>query len=452
MSYLNNSTVLFPLKNVNRDGSQSPVTDEIKSVFLDCKVYGALPDKYYRISWVGKNYLGFKYSILITEHDKATYNTDSNSSKRELNPLVGYWMDNNFVPNENGVDTVTVVTQDGSIVVKITIDYSKITGTALDMNESSFIIDENCYVLGVDTNILDLDYSLGSSPVAKIFSNRFRFDFKKVHSNQLFGFWSAYSIKEYINLPYEFSTDVNGVRTITNDTDLIGPYISEAYKNGDNGNRIFTGGQHSSTNGVTGNPTCITDSIQFFVDGTKRAVTGKYYGKQIDIYVQNRIMSFNTVGLGRYTHIEYVHYTIKNGKIDVEVNIKPLELIKLYTYYGLQMHNNNFSFIEFLGDKKGRQPLVMDEWTESSPKCDCIVDTIILNDNLHQDVLEMHMDTIGLGDKKFIDDNLSQVFSVGSKAKTYFRIIGSYENTKFALLYPNQVYTWKGYYHFKTRY
>ena len=156
MSYLSNSTVLFPLKNVSRDGRQSPVTDEIKSVFLDCKVYGALPSKYYRISWVGKNFSDYKYSILITEHDKATYNTNSNSSKRELNPL-GYWKNNNFLPNTNGVDTVTVVSQDGSIVIEITLDYSKITNTLLDMNDSSFIIDENCYVLGVDTNILDLD-------------------------------------------------------------------------------------------------------------------------------------------------------------------------------------------------------------------------------------------------------------------------------------------------------
>lgn len=451
MTYLDNSTVLYPLKNVSRDGIQTNVTDEIKKVILDCKVYGALPGKYYRISWIGKNFSDYKYSILITEHDKETYNTNSNSSKRELNPL-GYWKNNNFIPNTNGVDTVTVVSQDGNIVVQITLDYSKMINTLLDMNNASFIIDENCYVLGVDTNILDLDYSLGSSPVAKIFSNRFRFDFKKVHSNQLFGFWNAYSIKEYINIPCEFSSNGNGVRTISTDTDLIGPYICEAYKNGDNGNRIFTGGQHSSTNGVTGNPTCITDSIQFFIDGTKRTTTGKYYGKQIDIFVQNRIMSFNTVGLRRYTHLEYVHYTIKNGKIDVEVNIKPLELIKLYTYYGLQIHNNNFSHIEFLGDKKGRSQIATGVWTESSPKCECIVDTIILNDNTHQDVLEMHMDTIGLGDKRFIDDNQSQVFAVSSDAKTYFRIIGFYENTKYALLYPNQVYTWKGYYHFKSRY
>ena len=451
MSYLSNSTVLFPLKNVSRDGKQSDATDEIKSVFLDCKVYGALPSKYYRISWVGKNFSDYKYSILITEHDKATYNTDSNSSKRELNPL-GYWKNNNFLPNKDGVDTVTVVSQDGSIVIEITLDYSKIKNTLLDMNDSSFIIDENCYVLGVDTNILDLDYSLGSSPDAKIFSNRFRFDFKKVHSNQLFGFWNAYSINEYINIPVEYLPTTKGVRQITHETDLVGPYIVEAVKNGDGGNRIFTGGQHSSTNGVTGNPTCITDSIQFFVDGTKRTQTGKYYGKQIDIYVQNRIMSYNTVSLGRYTHIEYVHYTIRNGKINVEVNIKPLELLNLYTYYGLQMHNNNFSHIEFLGDKKGRCKILEAQFTESSPKSECIVDTIILNDNTHQDVLEMHMDTIGLGDKRFVKDDQSQVFSVSNNAKTYFRIIGFYENTISALLFPNQVYKWSGYYHFKTRY
>lgn len=452
MSYLNNSTVLFPLKNVNRDGSQSPVTDEIKSVFLDCKVYGALPGKYYRISWVGKNYLEFKYSILITEHDKATYGVDSNATKRELNPLSYYWVNNNFTPDENGVNTVTVVSQDGNIVVEITLDYSKITSTLLDMNESSFIIDENCYVTGNETNILDLSYVTGTSPIAKVYSNRFLFEFKKVYSNQLFAFWSAWGINEYINIPYEFNIEDNGVRVITHETDLIGPYVVEAVKNGDNGQMIFTGGQHSSTNGVTGDPTCITDSIQIFVDGTKRSVTGKYYGKQIDIYVKNRIMSYNTVSLKRYTHIEYVHYSIKNGKINVEVNIKPLELLNLKTYYGLQIHNNNFGFIEFLGDVKGRQQLKEGAQTESSPKSECIVDTILLNDNLHQDVLELHMDTIGLGSKMFVEDNQSQVFSVSKSAKTYFRIVGYYGNEKGALLYPNKIYKWSGYYHFKTRY
>lgn len=451
MSYLDNKTVLFPLKNVSRDGVLTPETEEIKNVFLDCKVYGALPGKYYRISWVGKNFLGFKYSILITEHDKATYGVDSNATKRELNPL-GYWMDNNFVPNIGGIDTVTVVSQDGNIVVEITLDYSKIKGDLIDINDASFIIDENCYVTGVDTNILDLTYVTGTSPVATIFSNRFRFDFKKAHSNQLFAFWDAYSIKEYINIPMEYQINANGVREITHETDLIGPYIVEAVKNGDGGNRIFTGGQHSSTNGVIGNPTCITDSIQFFVDGTKRVAAGKYYGKQIDIYVKNRIMSFNTVTVGRYTHIEYVHYTIKNGKVDVEVNIKPLELLNLYTYYGLQMHNKNFPFIEFLGDAKGRQAIQANAWTESSPKSDCIVDTIVLNANDHQDVLEMHMDTVGLGDKKYVENDQSQVFAVGSGAKSYFRIIGFYDNQKSALLYPNKLYKWSGYYHFKTRY
>ena len=320
------------------------------------------------------------------------------------------------------------------------------------MNNSSFIIDENCYITGIDTTILDLDYSLGSSPVAKIFSNRFRFDFKKVYSNQQFAFWDAWSINEYINIPYEFDTTDNGVRKITYETDLIGPYVVEAVKNGDNGDMIFTGGQHSSTNGVVGEPTCITDSIQIFVDGTKCNSTKKYYGKQVDIYVENRIMSYNTVSLKRYTHVEYVHYSISKAKIDVEVNIQPLELLNLRTYYGLQIHNNNFGFIEFLGDKKGRCKIEESVWTESSPKSECIVDTIVLNDNVHQDVLEMHMDTNGLGNKMFLDNNQSQVFSVSNTAKTYFRIVGYYGNNKGALLYPNKLYKWTGYYHFKTRY
>ena len=450
MNYLNNKGVIFPLISKNFNGTQSNESNEkfkeLKDVLLDIKVIGANKGCYYKLNWLGNGFSsgGYaRYDILVEEYIKDNFAANPNVGKKVISNLSS----NNFkgfTPSK-GVETLTFKSIDQTITLVITIDYAAFTSQYIDIAGESFIIDESCYIYD-NSSFVEIDFSYASSPKLNVYSNKYKFEFKKHYSNQIFGWWKTYKKNTSFTTP-----SINLGDDITDfgiETDLIGPIVSKAVNNGSQHDRVFCGGQHGADNSTTGAPTAETRIIEIWIDGTNIITSGTYACKEIDVYVSNYIMSYNTIPTKRYTINEMVHYKIRNGKIEVEVTLRPLEHIKVETYYGMQMVITDYSHIQFIDGWKSdrRQPIAN---TEGALKKNYFYNTAILNNNSHNDVLEMKIYNEGLGNREFVDNEQSLIFT--TNGKVYHRLCGFFGNTKSFDMFPNKLYYWKGYYHFKSR-
>lgn len=450
MSYLNNKGKIYPLISKNFNGTQSNESNEkfneLKNVLLDIKVIGANKGCYYKLGWLGNGFTsgGYaRYDILVEEYIKDNFATNPTVGKKVISNLASNSF-KGFLPSKS-VETLTFKSIDQTITLVVTIDYSAFSSQYIDIAGESFIIDESCYIYD-NSSFVEIDYSNVSSPKLNVYSNKYKFEFKKHYSNQIFGWWKTYKKNTSFTTP-----SINLGDNITDfgiETDLIGPIISKAVNNGSQHDRVFCGGQHGADNSTTGEPTAETRLIEIWIDGTNIISSGTYACKEIDVYVSNYIMSYNTIPTKRYTINEMVHYKIKDGKIDVEVTLRPMEHIKVETYYGLQFPITDYSHIQFVSGwgADRRQPVVN---VEGSKKKDYFYNTAVLNNNNHNDVLEIKIENDGLGNREFVDNEQSLIFT--TNGKVYNRLCGFYGNTKSFDMYPNKLYYWKGYYHFKSR-
>ena len=114
----------------------------------------------------------------------------------------------------------------------------------------------------------------------------------------------------------------------------------------------------------------------------------------------------------------------------------------------MQMPFTDYSHIQFnCGWKTDRRQPIAN--TEGALKKNYFYNSAILNNNNHNDILEMKIFNEGLGSREFVDDEQSLIFT--TNGKVYHRLCGFYGNTKSFDMYPNKLYYWKGYYHFKSR-
>ena len=450
MSYLNNKGVIFPLISKNFNGIQSNESNakfkELKDVLLDIKVIGANKGCYYKLTWLGNGFAsgGYaRYDIMVEEYIKDNFATNPTVGKKVISNLAT----NNFkgfTPSKS-IETLTFKSIDQTITLVVTIDYSAFSSQYIDIAGESFIIDESCYIYD-DSSFVEIDYSNASSPKLNVYSNKYKFEFKKHYSNQIFGWWKTYKKNTSFTTP-----NINLGDDITDfgiETDMIGPIVSKAVNNGSQHDRVFCGGQHGADNSTSGDPTAETRIIEIWIDGTNIISSGTYACKEIDVYVSNYIMSYNTIPTKRYTINEMVHYKIRNGKIEVEVTLRPLEHIKVETYYGMQMVITDYSHIQFnVGWKSDRRQPIAN--TEGALKKNYFYNSAILNNNNHNDILEMKIYNEGLGNREFVDDEQSLIFT--TNGKVYHRLCGFFGNTKSFDMFPNKLYYWKGYYHFKSR-
>lgn len=449
MSYLDNKNKIYPLISKNFNGVNSNADDTkfdvLKNAILDFKVIGANKGCYYKLNWVGNGFTsnGYaRYDILIDEYIKDNFSSNPSIGKKVITNLSS----NSFKDySPTGIETVTFKSVDQTITIVATIDYSVIGNQYIDIAGESFIIDESCYIYD-NSSFVELDFSNPSSPILNVYSNKYKFEFKKFYSNQIFGWWKTYKKNTSFNTPsINLGDDVTDFGI---ETDLIGPIISKAVNNGSQHDRVFCGGQHGADNSTSGEPTAETRIIEIWIDGTNLISSGTYACKEIDVYVSNYIMSYNTIPTKRYTINEMVHYKIRNGKIEVEVTLRPLEHVKVETYYGMQMPFTDYSHIQFnCGWKTDRRQPIAN--TEGALKKNYFYNSAILNNNNHNDILEMKIFNEGLGSREFVDDEQSLIFT--TNGKVYHRLCGFYGNTKSFDMYPNKLYYWKGYYHFKSR-
>lgn len=245
------------------------------------------------------------------------------------------------------------------------------------------------------------------------------------------------------------SSDFSNLGTIFQNatSDWIGPYTVRS-SNDDGGKPDsweFTGGWHGYNGDQTGEKTASNKSFKYYIDN-KEILDGEVKaGNNLKIVVVNNIQSSGTKkvdGTGREVLEETIVYTITQNSINVEVQIKALEQIKITKYYGLQTVNNSYNGQLLYNDDS------MKKWTDCNnvkidggvkAESDC-GEFKLKNNN---DLLIAWVDkNYGLGKRKYVNDDKPVVWSADYN-KTYMVLIDGNCD-----LQTDEVLYWRGGYKF----
>lgn len=145
----NNRGAIYPLMNIMRDGAMHPVQDMVKNVVLSARVYGAAPDKFYCLEWIGNGFVSSGkalWGVGISEF-KREGNSFNTATRREI---VKYNADFIAEPTEDIISRTIDLKNEG-LVFEITYDRSKIQGTALNIARTAgrafgCVIHQNNYI------------------------------------------------------------------------------------------------------------------------------------------------------------------------------------------------------------------------------------------------------------------------------------------------------------------
>lgn len=245
------------------------------------------------------------------------------------------------------------------------------------------------------------------------------------------------------------SSDFSNLGTIFQNatSDWIGPYtVRSSNDDGDKPDSWeFTGGWHGYNGDQTGEKTASNKSFKYYIDN-KEILDGEVKaGNKLKIVVINNIQSSGTKkvdGTGREVLEETVVYNITQNNINVEVQIKALEQIKITKYYGLQTVNNSYNGQLLYNDDS------MKKWTDCNnvkidggvkAESDC-GEFKLKNNN---DLLIAWVDkNYGLGKRKYVNDDKPVVWSADYN-KTYMVLIDG--NCDLQI---DEVLYWRGGYKF----
>ena len=356
-----------------------------------------------------------------------------------------------FIVEENseGVTTFILPAYNNSgITAEFKIDYSKITDGeiyygAVDLTQerttfsalSSFkVVEEhqkynNRVKFNTTTNVIDVYSKYGES-------SDLRVTFDKFTDNQLFGLHKvAKKLNGNMN-PVSFTI---GTTICEQDTDWIGPYYVKATSNGDSGIKARTGGAHP--NGTT--PTAITDSVDLYIDGILYSATsGDMLCNKVDIYVNNRVMAYNTLTTSRYVLKEQHHYSIVGNEITVKVNILPLESITIEDYYGMQCYQGFYDTIHYIGGQYAGAVASLNTNTNSGVKSTYFCTKAIFKKTGTTEFMEIELDSsIGLGNREYLPLTSPMIISKDFEKSYMWQI---YNNS--IPFVPGGIKSWRGKY------
>lgn len=245
------------------------------------------------------------------------------------------------------------------------------------------------------------------------------------------------------------SSDFSNLGTIFQNatSDWVGPYIVRS-SNDDGGKPDsweFTGGWHGYNGDQTGEKTASNKSFKYYIDN-KEILDGEVKaGNKLKIVVVNNIQSSGTKkvdGTGREVLEETVVYIITQNSINVEVQIKALEQIKITKYYGLQTVNNSYNGQLLYNDDS------MKKWTDCNnvkidggvkAESDCGEFKLKNNNDLLIGWIDKNY---GLGKRKYVNDDKPVVWSADYN-KTYMVLIDGNCD-----LQTDEVLYWRGGYKF----
>lgn len=414
----NNSGVVYPLRQLTRNGVLAPVGEEIKNAILSVKVINAKNDKYYRIRWIGNGITTLgenaKYGFIITEHNKETFASDSETGQIRHVDSTDYAFD-----APNNVTTRILESKVDNTVFIITIDYSKLVNQlAYDLNNNgssqvgySTIIDEDCYVYETK--------GIESKPIvcAKNGSNlkvKFKYtdtidlvlDYDLLGINQI---TSLVKVSRQTNpLPYPtYKFIANQWYAIA--TDWISPYGILAVNNIVNPDGTFTVGGNHGTDGSTGFPTARQISAEMFADNKLVNDGDVLYANKVVIKVTNYISASNaidlTTGAKRDSVKEVVTYTILENSVEVSVTLEAMEDVQITRYAGLQATKGAYSELYWMVDSGAVSYNISttpSQQINSGTRTNANVDRAILKTS-NNDLLVVYMDRlIGIGDLTYM--------------------------------------------------
>lgn len=413
----------------------------LKECLLDIKIFNAVKNTDYSLTYITKNQTSFGDLILIEAKDRTTNEVRNLFSTKK----VSY-----DIKDRYGVSTVTIDAENGDEIVEITFNYKGIPdnyipqqGATSPFKTNIISPDKLIYSKSIDYKFNNYVYVGNTSSqiyvTAKMNANNsIRFDFEKLGANKLFALYNIYKNKNIFINPKHFS---GGTKIAGTGSDWISPYYVKAVNNGDSGAKTYTGGSHSKDNTMVGEATAETVKTELYIDDKLITTNGEYKANKIDLYVTNKIMGYNTKTTNRYILQEIVHYSIVGSKINVSVEIKALEDIIVEEYYGLQAVNGIFDKVMFVGGQFST-PQNANSNISSGAKQDFECDTFILqNDSTEEKLIGKIDKFIGLGKREMIGVLNSCIFSK-DYGKTYMRLI--MDNT--TQLKANNRYYWEGSY------
>lgn len=276
----------------------------------------------------------------------------------------------------------------------------------------------------------------------------------RVSNNNTWQISNAYLVPEK---NFSDKSNFDGEKKILNSvyTDYVSPYHQlRAVNNidGDNPNdEGYTGGWHAYYNSK-GSPTSSMESFKLFIDDEPNEHNGIYQANKVKIETINLVQGINTKkidGSGRPILQEKITYTIVDGKIDVEVNLKALEDITVEDYYFLQASTDNYNNgILPVGDNLYPfeiKNLSQDIYGGSKLDSDCA--EITISDGLNDLIISIDSN-YGIGDYKYNINDCRWFYR--NYGKIYFNPISKTKNNPLYLK-NNQTLKAKGFYLFKKK-
>ena len=230
-------------------------------------------------------------------------------------------------------------------------------------------------------------------------------------------------------------------------SDWVGPYtVRSSNDDGDKADSWeFTGGWHGYNGDQTGEKTASNKSFKCYIDNNEILDDEVKTGNKLKIVVVNNIQYSGTKkadGTGREVLEETVIYNITQNNINVEVQIKALEQIKITKYYGLQTVNNSYNGQLLFNDDN------MKKWTDcnnvkidggTKAESDCGEFKLKNNNDLLIGWIDKNY---GLGKRKYVNEDKPVVWSADYN-KTYMVLIDGNCD-----LSTNEVLYWRGGYKF----
>lgn len=348
---------------------------------------------------------------------------------------------------------------------KCVIKHIKASAPDIKIDERSFptisSTDYNAYPLYVNitNDVLEVTYKYGNGYDMTVQMQKqggLDENNNPVGGNQLFDFCRWFKTANSSRVVTD-NPDKSAYYSI-NGTDYFGPYRVRAVNNADGdkaANNDFTGGNHQYNNSGSGSTaTARTASIVFSVDG-KVVTNFAGYAKIVQVDWINYVQGNNTKkadGTGREILTERYTVYFDGDKFKVKNVIEALEEIYIYTYYGMQakqMYAGSSGAyaidpLYYLGSKanKERQP----RNTVTSAEDKYCREMLYVGRN---DILDMFMDNVGLGDFTLATEDPVSAFS--STGKLYFNLINATDASGGLVLNTKDVIYYTGWYQFRPK-
>lgn len=354
----------FPLRQMTVDGDTTPEQTRWSDLILDAEVLGAEPGKlyglrYYQNGAVLGGSTGYRWRI--HERDATTLASEDDvliENTAQPEPLID---------RDGGVQIIrlTPMLRPG-MEIRLTVNADNLPpeGTPIISNPGfpgwSWVIDPVRYVyrkMVPPAPVTDLEHMVAWQRVDDEISVAYRSH--NTHYRVTFGPNGFNGLPNFKTL--EQSDDGSSWNLIQQSaTDWLCPLIVSAESNGDEGEQIYTGGNHGSDGSDGGSQTARNTAYIIAPGGSPVAGDGAGYASEVVVTIVNEVMGYNTITFPRYVLRETYKLVFRPGGVSVTCKRQALEDIAIKTDNGLQATTGPFlntGTYMFYGGRDGRAVL-----------------------------------------------------------------------------------------------